>query len=336
MAGYRFVTVWQVRAPIERVFDTIHDATEWPLWWRGVESITSLRPADSSGLGGVTRYVWKSALPYRLVIDTSATRVDRPYAMDGRSSGELVGEGRWRLSEEDGVTTVRYEWDVATTKAWMNLLGPLLRKAFGWNHDVVMRWGGEGLRARLEGANTQAARLAYLEAAGWRANYDRDWLKLLWLVLDLNRDEFGLRWPRALQAAYYITRASVAWVPVDHNLPVVQRYIERYYRVARRWGKNARFHPERAAEFELRYWLEHRRLSGQPQSAKGPLEDALSDLHAELFQADDVRARRSGVLRARAADAVDDITGRRVADVETAWATVERLLREAYKVVFSQ
>ncbi len=33
----------------------------------------------------------------------------------------------------------------------MNVLAPVLRPAFGWNHAVVMRWGGEGL-GRLLGA----------------------------------------------------------------------------------------------------------------------------------------------------------------------------------------
>jgi hypothetical protein len=33
----------------------------------------------------------------------------------------------------------------------MNRLAPLARPVFGWNHDVVMRWGGEGLARRLGG-----------------------------------------------------------------------------------------------------------------------------------------------------------------------------------------
>ncbi len=65
--------------------------------------------------------------------------------------GELEGVGRWRLYEQDGVTAVLYEWNVRTTKAWMNLLAPLLRPAFEWNHDWVMRARRRGNRrpARL-------------------------------------------------------------------------------------------------------------------------------------------------------------------------------------------
>jgi hypothetical protein len=31
----------------------------------------------------------------------------------------------------------------------MNLLAPVAKRIFDYNHNVVMRWGGEGLAARL-------------------------------------------------------------------------------------------------------------------------------------------------------------------------------------------
>ena len=43
------------------------------------------------------------------------------------------------------MTAVVYEWNVRTTKPWMNLLAPIARPVFAWNHDWVMRNGGEGL-----------------------------------------------------------------------------------------------------------------------------------------------------------------------------------------------
>ena len=48
------------------------------------------------------------------------------------------------------MTAVLYEWHVQTTKRWMNLLGPVARPVFEYNHDVVMRWGGEGLAGDLD------------------------------------------------------------------------------------------------------------------------------------------------------------------------------------------
>jgi hypothetical protein len=70
--------------------------------------------------------------------------------MRGEATGNLEGTGHWRLFEHQGVTAVTYEWNVRTTKRWMKLLGPLGRPLFEYNHDVVMRWGGEGLARRRD------------------------------------------------------------------------------------------------------------------------------------------------------------------------------------------
>ena len=62
--------------------------------------------------------------------------------------GELEGTGRWRLHTENDETVVRYMWEVRTTRRRMNLLAPIARSAFEWNHDQGMRGGiagpGEG------------------------------------------------------------------------------------------------------------------------------------------------------------------------------------------------
>ncbi len=155
MIAYRFLTTWLLEAPRERVFEAIHDSERWPEWWRGVVSAVELEPGDAEGVGSLARYVWRSRLPYRLEFEMRTTRVERPRLIEGSSSGELAGTGRWRLFEDGGVTAVVYEWQVETTARWMNLLAPVARPLFAWNHDVVMRWGGEGL-GRLLGAHLVA------------------------------------------------------------------------------------------------------------------------------------------------------------------------------------
>src|SRR5262249_32625073 len=69
--------------------------------------------------------------------------------------GELEGIGRWRLFEQNGATAVLYEWNVSTTRQWMNLVAPIARPIFEWNHDWVMARGGEGI-ARLLGCRLLA------------------------------------------------------------------------------------------------------------------------------------------------------------------------------------
>jgi hypothetical protein len=92
---------------------------------------------------------WRSRIQYDLEFEFVVRELDAPRSMRGDAVGELTGSGHWRLFEEDGVTAVVYDWNVRTTKAWMNLLAPLARPVFEYNHNVVMRWGGEGLARRL-------------------------------------------------------------------------------------------------------------------------------------------------------------------------------------------
>ncbi len=142
MARYRFLTTWLLDAPIERVWETLYDAARWPEWWPGVESTEIVTPA-------LWRSTWRSALPYSLAFTFEIVHQEPPYLLEGRASGELAGSGQWRLFEARGRTASTWDWDVETTARWMNVLGPLARPAFMWNHDRVMRQGGEGLAREL-------------------------------------------------------------------------------------------------------------------------------------------------------------------------------------------
>jgi uncharacterized protein YndB with AHSA1/START domain len=148
VAEYEFLTTWCVDAPVGAVFDLLHDSAGYPRWWKGVSSVMVLEPGDEIGVGERDHFTWRSVLPYSLGFDLRVTRVERPYLIEGRASGELEGVGTWRLYEGQGVAIV-YHWRVRTTKLWMNVFGPLARPAFSWNHDIVMRQGGEGLAAEL-------------------------------------------------------------------------------------------------------------------------------------------------------------------------------------------
>jgi hypothetical protein len=156
VAEYAFLTTWLLDSPRQPVWEALHDQASWPQWWRGVEEAEELRRGKDGDIGSVARMVWKSLLPYRVEFEVTTTRVEHPYLLEGHAVGELEGIGRWRLYEHDGVTAVLYEWNVATTKPWMNLFAPLLRSAFEWNHDWVMARGGEGI-ARLLGCRLLAA-----------------------------------------------------------------------------------------------------------------------------------------------------------------------------------
>jgi hypothetical protein len=136
-------------ADVKAVWQAIVEVERWPEWWPSVQSVMAIAQGDTRGVGTVYRFTWRGRLPYRLAFDMRVSRVEPYELLEGVATGDLEGFGVWHLSSQGDKTRIRYEWIVITTKWWMNLLAPVLRSAFHWNHDRVMNEGGEGLARRL-------------------------------------------------------------------------------------------------------------------------------------------------------------------------------------------
>jgi len=147
--NYSFITTWKIKAPLAEVWDILYRQEEWPGWWKGVKNVVPLEPGDNNNIGKKMRYTWKSLLPYSLSFDMKSKKIIPLTLMEGVAEGELEGVGRWFFTEANGITVVKYTWDVNTTKKWMNALAPVLKPVFKWNHDIIMRWGAEGLSKKL-------------------------------------------------------------------------------------------------------------------------------------------------------------------------------------------
>jgi hypothetical protein len=181
-------------------------------------------------------------------------------------------------------------------------------------------------------------RVAYFEKAGWEAYYDRKWLRVLRLMMQLNREEFGMSLPTAIMASIDVVRASLAFAPVDNNIPAAIKHLTRYYEKARR-SAALQADAAKLATLEMDYWIVHRQLAVERRQAPdhmgdiGPMVESLARLHAALFDAPPEAIRRSAECRAQAAQAVDRITGGYSTDVAGDWQRVEEHLREAYRAL---
>ena len=173
-------------------------------------------------------------------------------------------------------------------------------------------------------------RVAYFEAAGWRAYYDHKWIKMLRLIVGLCHEQFRIPFPMSLLAGYYTTRASVAWVPADHDEQKVLRYLEKFYQLARRFS-GLQFDPSRVAVLELHYFDVHRRLSGKAE--KDAFLQTLIDLHSAIFGLSAEQVKESAEWRLLAANTVDLITSHTSTDVEGDWAKLEEYLRRCYRSI---
>lgn len=180
-------------------------------------------------------------------------------------------------------------------------------------------------------------KVAYFEKAGWEAYYDHNWPRAFWLMVQLNREEFAMSLPLALAAALDVVRASIAFAPLDNDVRKAQHFITRYYEKAARRIK-FQVDAKTVAELEMDYWVVHRRLAlariqNPADRNLEPLIDSIEKLHTALFTAPAPAIRLSAEARARAAEAVDRITGKRSSDVAADWRLVEEHLQQAYRSV---
>ena len=148
MASYSFLTAWILDARREDVWEAIYAIDRWPQWWRGVREVERLAHGDADGIGARYRHEWRSVIPYPVRFEAQITRIEPQLLIEADAHGELTGTGRWRFFG-DRETVVTYEWNVRTTKPWMNVVAPFAGPVFRWNHNAVMHQGGEGLAALL-------------------------------------------------------------------------------------------------------------------------------------------------------------------------------------------
>jgi hypothetical protein len=160
----------------------INDVERMPAWYPAVQEAQTLAAGDAAGVGRRVRLVIKGRLPMQLAFEATIARLDPPRELELHAEGELAGSGRWLLDQQGEITTVRYLWDVRTTRPWMNLLAPVARPIFAWNSKGVMLQAGEGL-ARFLGVPLVAAEFtAPTRPGARRLRWAALAMLLLWLV----------------------------------------------------------------------------------------------------------------------------------------------------------
>lgn len=142
---YHFTTRWFFRAPAERVWEEEVATDEWKQ--------AAARSNGTVGVGTLVENEVKGDLPYTLRFTTEVTRYEPPFIAEVKSTGDLVGTGKWILEPRDGGTAVTFYWDVGMSNPFFNLLSkiPAVKDAMSQNHDEVMQEIYRATRAKLEG-----------------------------------------------------------------------------------------------------------------------------------------------------------------------------------------
>jgi uncharacterized protein YndB with AHSA1/START domain len=142
-AAYVFVDEWDVDAPVEAVFDALADARTYPDWWRPV--YIEIQTDGPPAVGRVARQRFKGRLPYRLHTSSRIVALERPRLIEAEIAGDLSGRGIWTLTAREGLTHVRFDWQVHADRRLLRYLTPVLRPLFRRNHRWAIERAIEGL-----------------------------------------------------------------------------------------------------------------------------------------------------------------------------------------------
>jgi len=143
----------------DAIWPALMASEDWPSWWRWLKRIDVVRAATSEkGVGAIYRNRIGSPTGYAFTFESETAEVDRLRQIDLILTGEIDGRVRYLLSDgPSGGTHISYAQLVETPKWWMNLLAPIARPGFTWNHDKLMTDFGRGL-ARASGGELVTVR----------------------------------------------------------------------------------------------------------------------------------------------------------------------------------
>jgi hypothetical protein len=155
-ARYHFLSSYTLTSSPEALWPALMEVRTWPSSWKWLKRIDIVREATAEdGVGAIYRNHVRAKTGYGFVYTTEIAEVDDLRRIDVLSAGDIVGRGRFLLSARpDGGTDVSFAWLVETPKWWMNLLAPIARPAFTWNHDYLMSDFGKGLAHHTGGELT--------------------------------------------------------------------------------------------------------------------------------------------------------------------------------------
>jgi hypothetical protein len=149
MTDYHFVSTWRLQAPIEQVWDEIFHTERWPSCWKYVHRVDQLDPGTPTDSADASTWSSPPGCPTGSASTSRCATSSHPPPWRPSPPG-AGGRRALDLTPVDGGTLVRYDWDVRTTKWWINLAAPVARPALVWNHDALMREAAEGLARRLD------------------------------------------------------------------------------------------------------------------------------------------------------------------------------------------
>jgi hypothetical protein len=145
LTHYVFQSIWHVQAARPDVMAVLDDLQSYPAWWPEMREVRPLGPRRFE-------VVARSFLPYELRFVSEADALDLTAGIiEARLSGDMEGTVKWTVTQEGDGCRLVYDQEVTTHKRLLDVLAPVARPGFRFNHGLMMRHGEAGLRTFLAG-----------------------------------------------------------------------------------------------------------------------------------------------------------------------------------------
>jgi hypothetical protein len=147
-AKYNFITTFCVKASVEEVFAVLIAYNKWQTWWKGLNDLEVIKDARVPKGYKLALALGPGFYNLHFTLTLDSISINKSISLN--SSGDLQGVGTFTLSQKEDSTVVTFIWNVETTKFWMNLVEPIGRPIFVFEHNVIMKWFAQGLANYLQ------------------------------------------------------------------------------------------------------------------------------------------------------------------------------------------
>jgi hypothetical protein len=164
-ARFELPSTWRVAGDREEVWDLLTDACGMTRWWPEVYlGVEALEEGDAEGVGTLITVHSRGWLPYHLRWRARVVEARHPETLALEATGDLVGRGRWTLTQAGAEVVARYDWVVVAERPLLRRLSAVIKPVLAANHRWAMARGEAGLRH--EPAARRAARAAHGTGSG--------------------------------------------------------------------------------------------------------------------------------------------------------------------------
>jgi hypothetical protein len=165
--------------------------------------------------------------------------------------------------------------------------------------------------------------VAAYEAAGWQAVRARQEFAVYFNFVQMLREQHRYTWFRALQAGFYLTRATTSFTSLNSRYERVLPDLEATARIEQAF-KHAPFDAAAAAKAQLNWWIARKRRDTNTVERIGAL---MADEYNLRYPKAGGGTSEAGHLRAQAVKLFDE------GGVDPDWAAIRDLLTQSYRAL---